>query len=285
MRWVNWFLSTVITGGLVGCNSVGTYFPDKERDYQRIHEIPMLNWPAELRNQPPTPTPLPTATTPVSTIDTTLPNQTAAPTIPAQPTANPTPNPTTATGVAISDPTATVAPAPLDNPVVATDPPPYDISSEIPKEAKPPSDNDPVPDETGNLSTPVVVEQVKRDGASSLRMNVVMLRAWRAVDKALSRNGIEVTERNPEEHRYKIQYDPNEKKAKDGSWKDELRFMFKGFEIQEKPYRLKLVEIADMVEVQLVDNHNKKMADTPESIKLLDTLEQSIKTDLSAERK
>jgi outer membrane protein assembly factor BamC len=239
-----------VLGNLTACSHVANFFPDKEKDYQHTNEIPMLNWPAELRANP---APTPSATPPTAL---------------SPPSDNTTPAPEAE--LAPED----TAPAPLS-----------DISSEIPEQAKPPSAADPVPDETGDTSKPVVIEQVKIDGSSRLRLNVTMIRAWRAVDKALSRNSIEVTERNPEERRYTIQYDPNEKKVQDGSLWDEAIFIFKGFEIDEKEYRLKLVESADTIEVQLVDGQQKTVADTVESLKLLDVLEKTIKAEFTGDKK
>jgi outer membrane protein assembly factor BamC len=251
-----------ILANLTACSSATQFFPDKERDYQHVKEIPMLNWPKELRTPSASRTPTQTPT-PAPSSDNTEP----APSV-AQPTTQAT----------------TATPPDSAQPVTDSDPA-YDLSPEIPAQPRPPSDTDPVPDNTGDSTKPIIVEQVKRDGSSRLRLNVAMLKAWRAVDKALSRNSIEVTERNAEAHRYTVQYDPNEKKAKDGSWMDEINFIFKGFEINEKPYRLTLVESTDYIEVQLVDDKLKLLADTDASLKLLDTLEKTIKADFAEAKK
>jgi outer membrane protein assembly factor BamC len=45
-----WLFSiSIATTVLAGCSYLQSYFPDKERDYQYTTEIPMINWPAELR--------------------------------------------------------------------------------------------------------------------------------------------------------------------------------------------------------------------------------------------
>ena len=38
-----------LLGNLTACGTVTRYFPDKEQAYQHVKEIPMLNWPTELR--------------------------------------------------------------------------------------------------------------------------------------------------------------------------------------------------------------------------------------------
>lgn len=267
-----------LLGNLTACGTAATYFPDKEQAYRHVKEIPMLNWPAELRT--------PKATVPVTPVapteqplDAPQVSNNSSPALVSQPaensalpaTSSASAMPQSTDSATASTPEATVAP--------------YDFASEIPKEAKPPSDADPIPDDTGDTSKPVVIEQIKRDGSSRLRLNVNMLRAWRSVDKALSRNSIEVTNRNPEEHRYTVQYDPNEKKPKDGSFLDEIHFMFKGFDIHEQTYRLKLVEVSDKIEVELVDEKLKPIVDTEASVKLLDVLEKSIKADFAEAKK
>lgn len=235
-----------IAVNLTACSHVTKLFPDKERDYQHTKEIPMLNWPKDLRDNP---TPVPSVT----------------PATPSPDGAVPEPG----------------SPAPTSENTA----PASDIASEIPEQARPPSDADPVPDETGDTTKPIAIEKTKQEGSSQLRFNVPMLRAWRAIDKALSRNSIEVTERNPEEHRYTVQYDPDEKKFEDGSLMDEVRFFFKGFQTNEQEYRLQLIENTDHVTVMMVNSDKKPLADTTASVKLLDTLEKTIKENLTETKK
>jgi len=64
--------------------------------------------------------------------------------------------------------------------------------------------------------------------------------AWRIASKALSRKSIEVTERNQEEGLFIVQYDPDEQKVEDGSYWDEVVFLFGGIQSNEKTYLLKL---------------------------------------------
>jgi outer membrane protein assembly factor BamC len=231
---------------LTACGHVTKLFPDKERDYQHTKEIPMLNWPKDLRDNP---TPVPSVT----------------PATPSSDGAVPEPG----------------SPAPTSENTA----PASDIASEIPEQARPPSDADPVPDETGDTSKPIVLEKIKQDGSSQLQLKAPMIRAWRAIDKALSRNSIEVTERNPEERRYTVQYDPNEKKFEDGSLMGEVKFLFKGFQSNEQEYRLQLIENSDHVTVMILDSDNKPLADTAASVKLLDMLEKTIKENFPTTKK
>lgn len=267
-----------LLGNLTACGTATTYFPDKEQAYQHVKEIPMLNWPAELRTPKATEPVTPAAPAEPSPVTPQVSNN-SSPELASKPSENSALLPTSPAATTPQSTDSATATTP------ETTAEPYDFASEIPKEAKPPSDADPVPDDTGDISKPVVIEQIKRDGSSRLRLNVNMLRAWRSVDKALSRNAIEVTNRNPEEHRYTVQYDPNEKKPKDGSFLDEINFMFKGFEIHEQTYRLKLVEVSENIEVELVDEKLKPIVDTAASVKLLDVLEKSIKADFAEAKK
>lgn len=252
-------LASCILGNLSACGHVTKFFPDKERDYQHTKEIPMLNWPKDLRTSPAVPAP-----------EQISPLSTSVPTPPSSPEA--------ASALESSDKTVPATAPTYENIDPATAPP-YDITADLPAQAKPPSDADPVPDDTGDTTKPLVIEQVKRDGSSRLRLYGSMLRAWRAIDKALSRNSVEVTKRNPEEHRYTVQYDPDEKKAHDGSFKDEITFIFKGFQTHEQEYHLQLIENSDHIEMLITDNKQKPLADTAASVKLLDVLEKAIKTE------
>ncbi|WP_394751848.1 outer membrane protein assembly factor BamC [Crenothrix sp.] len=237
-----------IAGNLTACSHVTKLFPDKERDYQHTKEIPMLNWPKDLRD-------------------------------------NPTPAPKVAPAASSPSPDDMTPSPGSPVPTSENSAPASDIASEIPEQARPPSEADPVPDETGDTTKPIAIEKTQQDGSSQLRFNVPMLRAWRAIDKALSRNSIEVTKRNPEEHRYTVQYDPDEKKFEDGSLMDEVKFLFKGFQTNEQEYRLQLIENSDHVTALIVDSDKKPLADTAASVKLLDTLEKTIKENFSETKK
>lgn len=115
---------------------------------------------------------------------------------------------------------------------------------------------------------------------SYLRINTPIFTAWRAVSKGLSRQSIEVSERNEADKTFTVQYDPDEKPVEDGSYMDEINFMLNGFQSNEKEYLLKLVETNKQTDVVILDNEQKPTTDEG-SLKLLKVLRQSIKANLA----
>lgn len=117
-------------------------------------------------------------------------------------------------------------------------------------------------------------------GTKRLRIGASSITAWRMVGKALSRNSIEVPNRNQEERLFHVQYDPNKQVVEDGSFWDELVFFFKGFETNEREYVLKLVENNQQTDVIIMDNQQQPVADQGGS-RLLMLLHDAIKADLA----
>jgi len=113
-----------------------------------------------------------------------------------------------------------------------------------------------------------------------LRIGAPSATAWRMVGKALSRKTIEVTNRNQEEGLFHVQYDPNKKPIEDGSLWEEAVFLFKGFEITEQEYVLKLVQNNQQTDVIITDKEQKPVNDA-NSLSLLTLLNDTIKADLA----
>ncbi len=125
------------------------------------------------------------------------------------------------------------------------------------------------------------IELVDADeGTKRLRIGAPSAIAWRMVGKALSRKSIEVTNRNQDEGRFDVQYDPSKKEVEDGSVWDEINFFFKGFEVAEQEYVLKLVENNRQTDVVILDKEQKPVADET-SLSLLTLLHDTIKADLA----
>ncbi|MDI1276389.1 outer membrane protein assembly factor BamC [Methylobacter sp.] len=118
------------------------------------------------------------------------------------------------------------------------------------------------------------------EGTKRLRIGAPSTIAWRMVGKALSRKSIEVTNRNQDEGRFDVQYDPNKKEVEDESIWDEVNFFFKGFEVTEQEYVLKLVENNRQTDVVILDKEQKPVADET-SLSLLTLLHDTIKADLA----
>ena len=113
-----------------------------------------------------------------------------------------------------------------------------------------------------------------------LRINTAFADAWRIVSKGLSRKSIEVNERNQAEKTFIVQYDPDEKPVEDGTFNDEINFILKGFQSNEKEYLLRLVETNGQTDVVILNNEKKPVSDEA-SLKLLKVLQHSIKSNLS----
>ena len=129
--------------------------------------------------------------------------------------------------------------------------------------------------------TAITVERIKfNDGENRLRINVPFTRAWRIVSKALSRKAIEVTERNQEKRQFTVLYDPDEQKANDDSYWDDIKFMFSGIQRNEKTYLLKLEENNQQTDIVVVDKDQQLLSDAA-SFKLLTLVEETIKADLT----
>ncbi len=131
-------------------------------------------------------------------------------------------------------------------------------------------------EEEAEIPRVVPIEQVKfESGETRLRIGAPVLRAWRMVGEALSRKSLEVTERNQEDALYRVQYDPDEQPVEDGSLWDEVTFMFKGVQANEKEYILKLVANNRQSEVAVLDKDRQPITEGP-GLKLLDLLEETL---------
>ena len=245
----SFFIFATVLFNLSACSYVKSLFPDKEKDYQYTTEIPPLILPDDLKkNQIPD---VPTSAS--STPSSPSPSTDADATVP--PVAVNTP---ASAAQAINESTAT-PPAPVEDRAPATSP-----------ESEPV-----VPD------TAITVERVKFDtGENRLRINVPFTRAWRIASKALSRKSIEVTERNQEEGLFTVQYDPDEQKVEDGSYWDEVVFLFGGIQSNEKTYLLKLEKNNQQTDIVVVDEDQQLLSDAA-SFKLLTLLQETIKADLA----
>jgi len=131
----------------------------------------------------------------------------------------------------------------------------------------------------------IQVELVDADQEKRLRISAPSAIAWRMVGKALSRKSIEVTNRNQEEGLFHVQYDPNKQPVEDGSLWDEVVFFFRGFEVAEQEYVLKLAgnnvtENSPQTDVIIMDKDQKPVNDE-QSLSLLTLLHDTIKADLA----
>ncbi len=234
---------------LPACSYIKSWFPDKEKEYQYTTEIPELVIPADLKNTP----------------SLALPASSAKADAP----------------IAMPE-TPEVAAAPLDAPAdkplatatAATDATPTDTANTALPEATEPSSSAPVKREI------IVTELVKTAEQTSLRIQTPFGKAWRAVDKALSRKSIEVITRNSEEKQFTVKYDAEGKKLEDSSFWDEAAFIFKGFQGNEKTYTLKLQEMNNQTQLTVLDDQLKATNDAG-AAELVTVLHETIKADFA----
>ncbi|MDD1623714.1 MAG: outer membrane protein assembly factor BamC [Methylococcaceae bacterium] len=243
-------ITATVLINLSACSYIKSLFPDKEKDYQYTTEIPPLILPADLK-------------------------KTQVPGMPKSASSAPSSPSPSAPPVAVNATNATVeeakSAAPAINESVVTSPAPAEQATHTTT----PESESVVPD------TAITVERVKFDaGENRLRINVPFIRAWRIVGKALSRKSIEVTERNQEARLITVLYDPDEQKVEDGSYWDEVVFVFSGIQSNEKKYLLKLEENNQQTDIVVVDEDQQILSDAA-SFKLLTLLQETIKADLA----
>jgi outer membrane protein assembly factor BamC len=243
------FFLVIVFAVLAGCSYLQSYFPDKERDYQYTTEIPMMNWPAELRK-----------------------NQAADGSSGISPTAV---NPEQAGTDAGS--TGEVTPV-VTNPASST---------EVTTPSLGTSNTSPVAgSEADEKDTVESIEIIKYDdGESRLRLGAGFSKSWRVISKALSHNSIEVTGRDHDKGLFTVQYDPDEKKAKDESLMDELSFIFHGVNSNEKEYQLKLEEHNQKTDVIVLDAEHLPLLNNKPALHLLKVLADTTKADLAEKNK
>ena len=116
-------------------------------------------------------------------------------------------------------------------------------------------------------------------GATRIQLEEPLDRSWRIVGKALSRNSIEITNRDEANAAYIVQFDPNEHEYEDGALWNEVTFFFGDDMHQEKEYGVRLVENKQLTEVIVTDADETPLSEGPGML-LLNLLYETIKADL-----
>jgi outer membrane protein assembly factor BamC len=246
-------LIVTVTVVLTGCSYVQSLFPDKERDYQYTAEIPLINYPAELRENQ--------STNGASDVTPSVANSEGSETgTTAINTEQPAANNASSENAAEPTPSAT----------------PDAVSSTPVTPA----------DEADGQDAISSVEIIKYDdGESRLRLGAGYSKTWRAVNKALSHKTIEVTERNHDKAQIVVQYDPDEKRAKDEGFMDEITFIFHGINTNEKEYVLKLEQHDQQTDVIVLNEEHLPLLNDDAALRLLKVLADTIKADLADKAK
>ena len=243
---------------LSGCSYIQSLFPDKEKDYQYTTEIPLLNWPTELRQSKPS----------------------------ENPDEGPLSSPKTENAETNADGASGMSPPGDEGSQPNIMPTPERSGSPAENKTEVGNSEPAREEEAGQNDTVSSIEIVKYDdGESRLRLGTGYSKSWRLVNKALTRNTIEVTERNHEQGYVTIQYDPDEIKAKDGSFMDEISFIFEGINMNDKEYNLKFEEHDGKTDVIALDSEHLPLLNDNNAIRLLKLLSDTIKTDLDKKAK
>lgn len=113
---------------------------------------------------------------------------------------------------------------------------------------------------------PVAAESVKSpsqlthaaSNASVLQIDQPKMPATRMVGRALSRQQIEIVERNVDKGYFYVKFDPHAVAAKDESIWDELTFLFGDDPSQEQEYRITVSQVGEQSSEVTVQNSNGK---------------------------
>ena len=111
-------------------------------------------------------------------------------------------------------------------------------------------------------TTTVVDRSAQAVPGSSLMIDQPQKQAWRLVSRALSRQKIEISERNLDQGYFYVKYDPDAVKPEDSSFWDEMLFLFGEDPSHEKEYRISLFEVTPLeTEVTVQNSEGKTIAD------------------------
>lgn len=113
--------------------------------------------------------------------------------------------------------------------------------------------------------------------ASSLQIDQSRTQAARIVAKALSRQKLEIVERNVDKGYFYVKFDPDAVQASDKEWTDELDFFFGEDPSHEQEYRINLQQIAAQMTEVTVENSAGKTLSTPAANTLLRLITEAIK--------
>jgi outer membrane protein assembly factor BamC len=136
--------------------------------------------------------------------------------------------------------------------------------------------------------TPMPIEVDKSAPAvvgSSLRIDQMQKQAWRLVARALSKQNIEIIERNMDQGYFYVKYDPDAVKPEDSSVWDEMLFLFGEDPSHEKEYRISLLEVSPQeTEVTIQNSEGKTIADHAATA-LLKSITDGINNDIPTDAK
>jgi outer membrane protein assembly factor BamC len=117
---------------------------------------------------------------------------------------------------------------------------------------------------------------------SSLQIDQPQNQAAHIVSKALSRQKLEITERNVDKGYFFVKFDPKAVQVEDKSWLDELNFVFGDEPSHEREYRIHLRELnPQLTEVTVQDSVGKTQSSDSANA-LLKLITDAINQDIAA---
>jgi len=117
-------------------------------------------------------------------------------------------------------------------------------------------------------------------GQDFLQFNASFAYVWRVVGKALTRESLEITDKNRLNASYYVQYDPELKQVADGSYWAEFLFLFADDVHQERPYEIVLKEVAQGTQL-FVKGNTKADPPSDKGQQLLELLFATIQKDFA----
>lgn len=235
----------MILCGLSACGTIKSWFPDKERDYQFTSEIPELIVPDDLKNK-----------------------GLASVTAPA-----PADEAGTVSDAVASNPEAVSRAAeasPENNRAGVTKTEPS-VSETTEKNVEAPAAS-----ENAEPQQAAAPETHASGGVSSLQIDQAKTPATRMVGRALTRQKVEIVERNIDKGYFYVKYDPNAVEARDESIWDEFNFLFGDDPSQEQEYRVSVKGLGPQVSEVTIQDQQGKMLSTPAANALLKLITEGI---------
>lgn len=137
--------------------------------------------------------------------------------------------------------------------------------------------------EAASEDKPTVQVIASNAAVSSLQIDQPQKQAWRLVSRALSRERLEIVERNIDKGYFFVKFDPAAIKAEDNTIWDEVNFVFGEDPSHEQEYRISLQEVSPQVsEVTVQDSDNKTLSNATATA-LLKLITEGIKQDLGTD--
>lgn len=240
------WLATVVALpiGLSGCGFVKGLFPDKEKDYQYTSEIAPLVYPKDLAKG-------------------------GAPSF----------APTDLADASPVQPPAVPEPVPLPEKIVPEPAAPEKTTSGnsptgtmgVAKAAA----NNGSEKNAASKHIPIVANVLKEGDVQLLRVEADFDTVWRAVNKALSRQSVEVIDRNGAAQQVTLRYEnPAESAANRSLW-DETLYILSGMPSTDKQYTLKFSPHGQQTNVSVYNEQQQPVADDS-SLSLLKLLQNAI---------